>query len=102
MWRAASAAPVDHDGEGLEVRNGARILTVLTAILLAFPLPVAATNAPPTRALDPGPTFDAPHDTFQPGDVFVGANSGKVEWRLPDGTLNKIMDTGTNSEMTGM
>ena len=84
------------------MRNGARILTVLTAILLAFPLPVAATNAPPTRALDPGPTFDAPHDTFQPGDVFVGANSGKVEWRLPDGTLNKIMDTGTNSEMTGM
>ena len=44
-----------------------------------------------------------PHETFQPGDVFVGANSGKVDWHLPDGTLNKILDTGeAASETTGM
>ncbi len=35
--------------------------------------------------------------------MFVGAGDGKVEWRLSDGTLNMILDTGAaGSETTGM
>jgi len=28
---------------------------------------------------------------FAPGDVFVSLESGAVQWRLPDGTLNRIL-----------
>lgn len=42
------------------------------------------------------------HDTFQPGDVFVAVSDGKVQWRLPDGTLNAVLDTGEGGFTTGM
>jgi outer membrane protein assembly factor BamB len=29
--------------------------------------------------------------TFSPGDVFVSLEPGPVQWRLPDGTLNRIL-----------
>lgn len=63
-------------------------------------LPLAGVEAEPVAANHDGnPT----HETFQRGDVFVGIGDGKVGWYFPDGTLNKILDTGaTGSEMTGM
>ena len=42
------------------------------------------------------------HSTFTSGDVFVTGALGTVEWRLPDGTLNAILDTGTTDTLTGM
>ncbi len=42
------------------------------------------------------------HDKFEVGDVFVAVSGGKVQWRLPDGTLNKILDTGAGGFTTGM
>src|SRR5947208_3198659 len=29
--------------------------------------------------------------TFSPGDVFVSLESGQVQWRLPNGMLNRIL-----------
>ncbi len=96
---------------------GRRMLVVLAvaALLLQVPSPasaggpgtLAAGKADPSRIQPIAPTTaivaDPIHTTFQQGDVFVGANGGKVEWRLPDGTLNMVLDTGaTNSETTGM
>lgn len=36
---------------------------------------------------------DANHATFAPGDVFIAlkTSGGEVQWRHPDGTLNKII-----------
>src|SRR5438552_19209681 len=31
--------------------------------------------------------------SFAAGDVFVGVGGNHVQWRLPDGTLNKTMTT---------
>jgi len=42
------------------------------------------------------------HSVFEVGDVFVAGAFGTVEWRLPDGTLNAILDTGTTDTLTGM
>ena len=38
--------------------------------------------------------------TFATGDVFVGVGGNKVQWRLPDGTLNKTLTTGSSSSVT--
>jgi RHS repeat-associated protein len=69
------------------------------------PRPIAAKG----KASGPQPpTTSAPivsaqqvHASFQPGDVFVGGDGGKVEWHLPDGTLNSILDTGASGSETG-
>lgn len=42
------------------------------------------------------------HATFQRGDVFVAVSNGRVQWHLPDGTLNKVLDTGEGGFTTGM
>lgn len=42
------------------------------------------------------------HSTFQPGDVLVAVSDGKVQWRLPDGSLNMVLDTGEGGYTTGM
>jgi hypothetical protein len=39
---------------------------------------------------------------FGIGDVFVAVGDGKVQWRLPDGTLNTTLDTGLGGFTTGM
>ena len=43
------------------------------------------------------------HTVFTKGDVFVATADSKVQWRLPDGTLNMVLDTGialTNVDVT--
>ncbi len=42
------------------------------------------------------------HATFQRGDVFVAVSDGRVQWHLPDGTLNAVLDTGEGGFTTGM
>ena len=42
----------------------------------------------------------ARHTTFIKGDIFVAVGNGKVQWRHADGSLNKILDTGTRSKAT--
>ncbi len=39
----------------------------------------------------PGPGAEANHSTFAPGDLFVSLLSGQVQWRHPDGTLNRVL-----------
>ncbi len=41
---------------------------------------------------------------FAKGDVFVAVGNGRVQWRLPDGTLRRTLETGANNENapTGM
>jgi outer membrane protein assembly factor BamB len=34
---------------------------------------------------------EAHHSTFEPGDLFVSLVTGHVQWRHPDGTLNKVL-----------
>lgn len=42
----------------------------------------------------------ASHTTFARGDVFVAVGHGKVQWRHPDGSLNKMLATGTGGRET--
>jgi Domain of unknown function DUF11 len=46
------------------------------------------------------PTAQASHSSFANGDLFVGIGSGKVQWRHPDGTLNRTMNTLSSSPST--
>lgn len=39
----------------------------------------------------PGYRAEATHTTFAPGDVIVTLSTGQVQWRHPDGTLNRIL-----------
>ena len=39
----------------------------------------------------PTPGVEALNLTFRPGDVLVSLETGPVQWRLPDGTLNRIL-----------
>jgi outer membrane protein OmpA-like peptidoglycan-associated protein len=41
-------------------------------------------------------------DVFGPGDVFVAAVMGKIQWRHPDGSLVRVLDTGAKAYPTGM
>jgi hypothetical protein len=67
----------------------ARVLA-RTAVLLCLTL---------SASLFVGPA-GAATTTFAIGDVFVGVGSNKVQWRLPDGTLNKTLTTGSSSSIT--
>ena len=85
----------------------ALLLQVPSRVVAGGPGTLAAGKADAGRSQPVAPatatTADPVHPTFEQGDVFVGANDGKVEWRLPDGTLNMILDTGAaGSETTGM
>jgi photosystem II stability/assembly factor-like uncharacterized protein len=40
------------------------------------------------------------HATFQPGDVFVSVDD-KVQWYLPDGTLNRTLSVGPGGQING-
>lgn len=94
-----------------------RLFTVLvcTSLLLGLATPVAADDPvdPAGQPVESGPEDDGEvgvladiptgvHDEFQPGDVFVAVSGGKVQWRLRDGTLNKILDTGAGGFTTGI
>jgi outer membrane protein assembly factor BamB len=39
----------------------------------------------------PAPRADADHGTFARGDLFLSLATGQVEWRHPDGTLNRVL-----------
>jgi hypothetical protein len=88
------------------VRNAHRSLVLaLSFLLLATAVaPVAASPRTSPRPVEAPPqTHGGPHDTYLPGDVFMGVNSGKIEWRLPDGSLHRVLDTGAaTSQITGM
>ncbi len=45
-----------------------------------------------------GCTISAPFS----GDVFIGVANGQVQWRGPDGTLRRTLNTGANEYTTGM
>jgi Domain of unknown function DUF11 len=47
-----------------------------------------------------GPAAQANHSSFATGDLFVGIGSNKVQWRHPDGTLNRTMTTSSSSPTT--
>lgn len=34
---------------------------------------------------------EATHTTFAPGDLFMSLTTGQVQWRHPDGTLNRLL-----------
>ena len=84
----------------------ALLIIMPTAVLAGDPSTASGQSVSPiqrTPSTAAQATPSGAHATFQPGDVFVGANAGIVEWRLPDGSLNKILDTGAStSETTGM
>ena len=40
--------------------------------------------------------------TFAPGDVFVSLESGEVQWRHPDGTLNQVLTGKIPAKAMGM
>jgi Domain of unknown function DUF11 len=46
------------------------------------------------------PAVRASHTAFATGDLFVGAGSGAVQWRHPDGSLNQTMTTSVSSPTT--
>src|SRR5918996_2727561 len=73
-------------GEGT-MRRHIPILGAFTALIVASAVPMAV----------------AGHSTFAPGDLFVGVGGGKVQWRHPDTTLNRVLSTSTSSpQTTGM
>jgi outer membrane protein assembly factor BamB len=39
----------------------------------------------------PGHAAEANHSTFAPGDLFISLSTGQVQWRHPDGTLNRVL-----------
>jgi hypothetical protein len=105
----------------LRIRRQATGLPVVVAtclIVMLFPLEtVAAADPHPSPYIsssdlkDPGkanstgvtqPALAPLHTVFEVGDVFVTGTFGTVEWRLPDGTLNSILDTGTTDTLTGL
>lgn len=45
---------------------------------------------------------EASHETFANGDVFISLKAGQVEWRHPDGTLNKVLLTAVGGHAEGM
>jgi Domain of unknown function DUF11 len=47
-----------------------------------------------------GPAAQANHSSFATGDLFVGIGSNQVQWRHPDGTLNRTMRTSSSSPST--
>lgn len=87
--------------------------TLLVALSLASPSSIAASASERVPDLGHG-TVSAPtttgsgeiaaqsSTTFGVGDVFVAVSDGKVQWRLPDGTLNATLDTGFTGFTTGM
>lgn len=40
--------------------------------------------------------------TFKPGDLFISNGPGQVQWRLPDGSLNSVIQAQASGDMTGM
>jgi hypothetical protein len=46
------------------------------------------------------PTVRASHTAFSTGDLFVGVGRGSVQWRHPDGSLNRTMSTTVSSPTT--
>lgn len=45
---------------------------------------------------------DATHSAFAPGDVFVSLRTGEVQWRYPDGTLDRILVNAIPGKAEGM
>src|SRR5919106_4379550 len=82
---AVSNAPGSEapEGEGT-MRRHIPILGAFTALIVASAVPMAV----------------AGHSTFAPGDLFVGVGGGKVQWRHPDTTLNRVLSTSTSSPQT--
>jgi hypothetical protein len=90
-----------------------RVLLVASLFLtLSAPTPVAAGDPLPVQEpahskVDPQTGVGTEvatqtSTTFGVGDVFVAIGGGKVQWRLPDGTLNAVLDTGLGGYTTGM
>lgn len=84
-------------------------LLVSTAlpVLAADPIDPAGNPVDADGSTDPGDSVTQEvtqqvHATFERGDVFVAVSNGKVQWRLPDGTLNATLDTGEGGFTTGM
>ncbi|MBI4638187.1 MAG: hypothetical protein HY727_17765 [Candidatus Rokubacteria bacterium] len=53
-------------------------------------------------ALVPAQNAEATHAMFAPGDVFVSLRTGAVEWRHPDGTLNRVLVNAIPGKAEGM
>ncbi|MGZ5254919.1 MAG: hypothetical protein ACXWV4_11285, partial [Flavitalea sp.] len=45
---------------------------------------------------------EASAQTFSKGDLFIGISNGLVQWRSPDGTLIKTLNTLKGGQTTGM
>ncbi len=50
----------------------------------------------------PGPGVEASHTSSAPGDLFISMVSGEVQWRHPDGTLNRILKGAMPGRAGGM
>jgi len=65
-----------------------RLAGLVTATMVFLLGPPAAAQLPlPGLPVAVG----VPHATFAPGDVFVSLETGQVQWRNPDGTLNAVL-----------
>ncbi len=62
---------------------------------LAMTLAGLCPGIPPERA-------EATHMTFAPGDIFVSLRTGEVEWRHPDGSLNRLLVNVVPGKAEGM
>jgi alpha-tubulin suppressor-like RCC1 family protein len=92
-----------------------RIVTALVAASLLVSVPGPSMGADPLDPAGHPVSSDRPssaesstlvtqqtHAAFQRGDVFVAVSNGQVQWHLPDGTLNAVLDTGEGGFTTGM
>lgn len=92
------------------VRAIGRPLALVLIVALALPAQGAAADPLPVHDAGTGGMTTAgaveaaaqSSSAFGIGDVFVAVGDGKVQWRLPDGTLNPTLDTGLGGHTTGM
>lgn len=90
----------------------ALVATLSVVLSLASPAAIVAGDPQPANDAGAGVTTTQPpgeaevatqsSTTFGIGDVFVAVSDGRVQWRLPDGTLNSTLDTGLAGYTTGM
>lgn len=75
------------------IKSTDRTIRMVGLVLLLVGIYVALVSHP----------VQANHPTFADGDVFVSVSNGQVQWRHPDGTLNKTLTVSSGlGYTTGM
>jgi hypothetical protein len=86
-------------------RAGLRLAAWIGGALLGIGTPdtaVAAIDAAGDLSGGVAEALDAPHATFQPGDLLVSMRTGQVQWWTPDGRLNAVLANAIQGKAEGM